>query len=269
VATVIQLDLFRATSKAFAIPAEVRALIDAGALFAVNHSGGKDSQAMLAILRKHVPAAQLIIVHAHLEGEEWEGVTDHIRRTCEGLDVIVAEPVKTFAQMVERRGMFPSPQQRQCTSDLKRGPIDREIRRYLAAHPEFQGRVVNCMGMRAQESAQRAKAATFKRSERNSVAGREWFDWLPIHDMTAAEVFDTIRAAGEKPHWAYAAGMSRLSCMFCVMASAHDLRTAARLNPEAYAERVALERRIGHTISMDGRSLEDVTGIRAMAAIAA
>jgi DNA sulfur modification protein DndC len=170
---------------------------------------------------------------------------------------------------VERRGMFPSPQQRQCTSDLKRGPIDREIRRYLAAHPEFQGRVVNCMGMRAQESAQRAKAATFKRSERNSVAGREWFDWLPIHDMTAAEVFDTIRAAGEKPHWAYAAGMSRLSCMFCVMASAHDLRTAARLNPEAYAERVALERRIGHTISMDGRSLEDVTGIRAMAAIAA
>ena len=180
-----------------------------------------------------------------------------------GLEVIIATPVKTFTQMVEHRRMFPSPQQRQCTSDLKRGPIERELRRYLKAHPEFQGRVVNCMGMRAQESAQRAKAKTFARNDANSVAGRSWFDWLPIHDLTATDVFAVIQEAGQKPHWAYEAGMSRLSCMFCVMASQHDLRTAARLNPEAYAERVALERRIGHTQSMDGRGLEAVTGIAA------
>lgn len=262
-ATVIQLDLFRAAATAFTVPAEVRALIDAGALFAVNHSGGKDSQAMLAILRKHVPAAQLIVIHAHLEGEEWEGVREHIAATCEGLDVLIAEPVKTFAEMVERRGMFPSPQQRQCTSDLKRGPIERELRRHLKAHPEFRGQIVNCMGLRADESAQRAKAQTFTRNAGNSVAGREWFDWLPIHSLTTPQVFDTIRAAGQRPHWAYGAGMTRLSCMFCIMASASDLRTAARLNPEAYAERVALERRVGHTANMQGRGLEEVTGIAA------
>lgn len=243
------------------IPPQVRKLVDAGALFAVNNSGGKDSQAMLILLRAIVPAEQLLVVHAHLEGEEWDGVREHVEAMSQGLNLVIAAPVKTFAQMVERRGMFPSPQQRQCTSDLKRGPIDREIRRHLAAHPEFEGQVVNCMGMRAQESPARSKLVSLKPNRRNSVAGRAWFDWLPIQDMTVDQVFAVIADAGQRAHWAYAAGMSRLSCMFCIMASQHDLRTAARLNPAAYADRVALERRIGHTISMDGRGLEAVTGI--------
>lgn len=245
------------------MPKEVRRLLDAGALFAVCNSGGKDSQAMLILLRAIIPADQLLVIHAHLEGEEWEGVREHVGAISAGLELVIAEPVKTFAQMVERRGMFPSPQQRQCTSDLKRGPIDREIRRYLAAHPEFRGQVVNCMGMRAQESPARSKLAPFKPNKRNSVGGRAWFDWLPIQDLTVEQVFQVIADAGQEPHWAYAAGMSRLSCMFCIMAGEHDLTTAARLNPAAYAERVALEKRIGHTISMDGRGLEAVTGIAA------
>jgi 3'-phosphoadenosine 5'-phosphosulfate sulfotransferase (PAPS reductase)/FAD synthetase len=245
------------------MPREIRRLLEAGALFAVNNSGGKDSQAMLILLRAIIPAEQLLVVHAHLKGEEWEGVREHVEKMSAGLPLVIAEPVKTFAQMVERRGMFPSPQQRQCTSDLKRGPIDREIRRYLAAHPRFGGQVVNCMGMRAQESSARSKLASVKRSARNSVAGRDWWDWLPIQDLTVEQVFQVIADAGEKPHWAYGAGMSRLSCMFCIMASQHDLRTAAQLNPAAYAERVALENRIGHTINMAGLGLEAVTGIAA------
>jgi DNA sulfur modification protein DndC len=245
------------------MPREIRRLLEAGALFAVNNSGGKDSQAMLILLRAIIPAEQLLVVHAHLKGEEWEGVREHVEKMSAGLPLVIAEPVKTFAQMVERRGMFPSPQQRQCTSDLKRGPIDREIRRYLAAHPRFGGQVVNCMGMRAQESSARSKLASVKRSARNSVAGRDWWDWLPIQDLTVEQVFQVIADAGEKPHWAYGAGMSRLSCMFCIMASQADLKTAAKLNPAAYAERVALENRIGHTINMAGLGLEAVTGIAA------
>jgi DNA sulfur modification protein DndC len=77
---------------------------------------------------------------------------------------VIAHPSKTFFDMVEHRGMFPSPSTRQCTSDLKRGPIEREIRRYLKAHPEFGGLVVNCMGMRAEESPGRSKLQTFKRN---------------------------------------------------------------------------------------------------------
>jgi 3'-phosphoadenosine 5'-phosphosulfate sulfotransferase (PAPS reductase)/FAD synthetase len=242
---------------------EIAQLISRGALFVVNHSAGKDSQAMLIKLQEIVPAEQLLIVHADLGKVEWQGNLAHIERYAGGLPIISCKSKRTFLQMVEERGMWPSPQQRQCTSDLKRGPIDREVRRFLAAHPQFNGLVVSCMGLRAQESSSRAKAETFKINKRNSIAGREWYDWLPIHELTVDQVFETIAAAGQEPHWAYKAGMSRLSCVFCIMASQHDLRTAAGLRPELYREYVELERKIGHTMNMAGKSLEEVTGITA------
>jgi DNA sulfur modification protein DndC len=241
----------------------VQGLIADGVLFVVNHSGGKDSQAMMALLTGLVPASQLLVVHAVLEEVEWEGVLEHIQGTIGSIELIQARPASTFFQMVDRRQMFPSPKNRQCTSDLKRGPIEREIRRFLAANPQFGGRIVNCMGMRAQESSSRAKLTTLKPSAKNSVAGRTWFDWLPLHNLTETEVFTVIAEAGQKPHWAYGAGMTRLSCCFCIMASQGDLRTAARLNPVLYARMVAKEKEVGHTLSMLGKGLEEVTGIAA------
>lgn len=244
-------------------PAEVKALVARGALFVANHSAGKDSQAMLIELRRHVPDAQIIVIHADLPEVDWEGGIEHIRSTIGSLELIIASSRKTFFQMVEHRGMFPSPANRQCTSDLKRGPIEREIRRHLKDHPEFGGLIVNCMGMRAEESTGRAKLTTFKHNALNSKAGWEWFDWLPIHDLTAAEVFADIAAAGQEPHWAYAAGMTRLSCCFCIMASEADLRTAARLKPDLYRKYVETERRLGFTLSMSRRPLPEITGVAA------
>ena len=56
---------------------------------------------------------------------------------------------------------------------------------------------------------------------------------------------------------AYAAGMSRLSCVFCIMASRADLYTAAQLQPALYRRYVSLEERIGHTLSPSGVPLSD------------
>lgn len=232
-----------------------------GALFVVNSSGGKDSQAMFLVVREQVPAAQIIVVHAHLAEVEWEGSVEHIRATIDDTPLIIAHPTKTFFQMVEHRGMFPSPSTRQCTSDLKRGPITREVRRYLKAHPEFNGLVVSCMGMRADESPGRAKLEPLKLNERNSVAGRTWFDWLPIHGFTARQVFDRIRGAGQEPFWTYAKGMKRKSCCFCIMACENDLTIAAGLRPELYAKYVETERRLGFTLSMSRKPLPEITGI--------
>lgn len=246
-----------------AIPEQVLAMIASGALFAVNHSGGKDSQAMLLRLLAIVPREQLVLFHADLGEVEWAGAQDHIAATGFGLPVVVALPNTSFFAMVERRGKFPSPSIRQCTSDLKRGPITRELRRYLKANPRFSGQVVNCMGMRAAESPGRAKLVTFKRNDGNSKAGREWFDWLPIHDWSTADVFASIAEAGQQPHEIYGRGMSRFSCCFCIMASAADLTTAARLNPSLYARYVETEQRLGFTLSPSCRSLPEITGIAA------
>lgn len=244
------------------IPDEIHGLIARGATFVVNHSGGKDSQAMYLMLRDLVPASQIVIIHADLGEVEWEGAVDHIKKTTNNEPLHVCRSRRTLLQMIEERGMFPSPKQRQCTSDLKRGPIERTIRRLGVKL------IVNCMGMRAQESSGRAKLKTFKLSERNSKAGREWYDWLPIHHLTTEEVFTAIANASQKPHWVYAEGMTRFSCCFCIMASKADLQTAARINPTLYSRYVGLERSTGQVMIMPTkkygrRTLEQITGIPA------
>ena len=49
------------------VPPECREMIRRGALFALNHSGGKDSQAMTILLARIVPRQNLLAVHAALE----------------------------------------------------------------------------------------------------------------------------------------------------------------------------------------------------------
>lgn len=272
-------------------PEQIIDLVARGALFVINHSGGKDSQAMYLMLRDLVPAAQRIIVHADLGEVEWPGAVDHIKATTAGEPLHVCRSRRGLLQMITERGMFPSPSQRQCTSDLKRGPIERTIRGLVedrvadfigvprgartlnmygrsAAMVAGCGLVVNCMGMRAEESPGRSKLTPFKRHHGNSKAGREWYDWLPIHGWTTVEVFGRIAAADQAPHWVYAAGMSRFSCCFCIMSNKADLTTAARLNPDLYRRYVELERLTGQVMMMPSKTkgrltLEEITGIAA------
>lgn len=254
-------------------------LVERGALFVINHSGGKDSQAMYLAVRETVPANQIVIVHADLGAVEWAGAVEHIRATTNSEPLHVCRSRRDLIQMIDERGMFPSPKNRQCTSDLKRGPIERTIRAICnerkAQGMKSWGLVVNCMGMRAQESSGRAKLVPFKLSASNSKAGREWYDWLPIHDWSEQAVFECIAANGQKPHPVYAAGMSRFSCAFCIMASEKDLRTAAILattrpellnDPELYRKYVGLEKKHGQVMLMPSkkhgrRTLEEVTGV--------
>lgn len=252
---------------ALALPEEISGLIRQGALFVANHSGGKDSQAMLIELVKIVPAHQLVVMHAALGEVEWEGALEHAQQQAEnsGLPFIVAKAVKTFLEMVEHRfkvrpgpnsPCWPSAANRQCTSDLKRGPIEREVRRYAKEHGFTH--IVSCMGIRAQESSGRAKRPALSRNNRGSIAGREWFEWLPIHHYTERQVFDTIRAAGQEPHWAYAAGNRRLSCVFCIMGHPKDLANGARHRPDLFAKYVEIENRTGYTMHQSRKSLSDL-----------
>lgn len=250
------------------LPEIIRNMIDAGALFVINDSGGKDSQAMRIVLRDLIPRNQVLVIHASLGDVEWPGALEHAEAGArrDGFPFVVARAVKTFFGMVEHRHKtrpdvpcWPSSQQRQCTSDLKRGPIEREVRRELKRRGLSS--VVNCMGIRAEESHGRAKADPLKRSNRNSRAGRNWYDWLPIHAMTREQVFQTIAEAGEKPHPAYAHGNDRLSCVFCIFGSETDLKNGAIHNPGLYRRYVETEDRTGYTMHQSRLSLPVLTGI--------
>lgn len=223
---------------------------------------------MLIRLLGFIPAAQLLVIHATLGEVEWEGALDLAQRQAAeaSLPFIVAKAPKTFLELVEHRfrtypnaPAFPQASNRQCTSDLKRDPIMREVRRYAKAHGFT--RIVTCMGLRAAESTKRAKMTTWSRSARGSKAGREWFEWLPIHSLSTDEVFSTIRQAGQEPHWAYASGNERLSCVFCIMGSANDARHGAIQRPELFEQYVEIEKRTGYTCHQSRETLEEITGL--------
>ena len=66
-----------------------------------------------------------------------------------------------------------------------------------------------------------------------------------------AQEWERIAAAGTRLHEAYTAGMSRLSCRFCVLSSRADLVCSARLNPDLADRYAEVERRIGHRFRTD------------------
>lgn len=70
-------------------------------------------------------------------------------------------------EIVEQGQMFPGPKNRQCTSDLKQGPLEKRIRKISedAKNPL----IVNFMSMHAQDSSKIAKLTPFKFSAINAT----------------------------------------------------------------------------------------------------
>jgi 3'-phosphoadenosine 5'-phosphosulfate sulfotransferase (PAPS reductase)/FAD synthetase len=258
------------------LPANVAALVAQNALFVVNHSGGKDSQAMMIEVLKVIPRDQIIVVHASLGDVEWKGALELAEKQAAdaGVPFLVARAAKSFLDMVETRfatrpgvPSFPSSKNRQCNSDLKRDPIAKVLRAYVAKSGHSV--IVNCVGVRAAESSSRSKAPTWKQCNRMTTQARTVYEWLPIHTMSTADVFATIAAAGQEPHYAYALGNQRLSCVFCIMGSKNDLALGAKHNPELFARYVELEERTGYTMHMSRKSLTELVADAADFAIAA
>jgi 3'-phosphoadenosine 5'-phosphosulfate sulfotransferase (PAPS reductase)/FAD synthetase len=240
---------------------QIQKLIDRGAIFYVSHSAGKDSQAMYLLLSQIVPHRQLCVVHADLGEIEWIGVQEHIQATIHHpLNVVSAQ--KTFFDMVRHRAKirpdvpsWPSSATRQCTSDLKRGPIYKFIRADIKARGALLA--LNCTGIRAAESTARKKKNPFQPNKMLSKAGREIYDYMPIHHFSDSQVFACIASFQQKPFWAYRRN-KRLSCVFCIMGCQNDLQHGAEQRPDLYQKYLDLEKETGWTM-FNGMSLAEAT----------
>jgi 3'-phosphoadenosine 5'-phosphosulfate sulfotransferase (PAPS reductase)/FAD synthetase len=223
----------------------------------LNSSGGKDSQAMLDYVveladTQGVPPGRLVVAHADLGRVEWPGTRELAEEQARhyGLEFIaVARPQGDLLDHIARRGMFPSPSVRYCTSDHKRGPVMTLFTR-LAGRSRGQGvavcRILNCLGLRAEESPCRARRPAFAPNALASNGRRFVDDWLPLHAWTAEQVWQRIRASGVPHHPAYDLGMPRLSCCFCIFSPRDALLLAGRHNPELLDQYVQVERAIAH-----------------------
>lgn len=229
------------------------------AVILVNTSGGKDSQTSLAVVHalavEQGVADRMVAVHADLGRVEWKGTRELAQAQADHYGVrfeAVKRPQGDLLDHIEARGMWPSSTTRYCTSDHKRGQCAKvvtmltdEIRRTRFITRQI--RILNIFGFRADESPARAKIAVFSRNARLTNSKRIVDDWLPIRDMTEAQVWQSIKASGVPHHPAYDLGMPRLSCVFCIFAPRPALILAGHHNRDLLDEYAAVEARIGHT----------------------
>lgn len=227
----------------------------------INTSAGKDSQAMLDVVVALATAAgvrdRLVAVHADLGRVEWDGTRELAEEQARHYGVrfeVVRREAGDLLDQVEARGMWPSSQQRYCTSDQKRDQVAKlftRLTREGVVASNRKVRILDCQGIRAQESTDRAKKQPFARNGRASNGRKTVDTWYPIFDWTLDQVWARNAAAGTRHHPAYDLGMSRLSCVFCVFASKKDLAIAAAANPQLLDTYAAVEQRIGHTFRLD------------------
>lgn len=225
----------------------------------VNISGGKDSSALMAWALDRFPKELLHFVHAEID-IDWKETLPVVREQCAFFGV---EPIVVCAQAADgskkgflskltsarkdrktgelKENQFPNMANRWCTSELKMAPIHKWIRNNLS------GRILNLMGERAEESAQRAKLEKIRFDEKLSAAGREVWNLSAIHELTESQVWEIIHARGIPVHPCYSWGVKRASCAICIFSSNTDIRLAAKHAPEIAAAYVEAEAKIKHT----------------------
>lgn len=249
-------------------------------LILVNSSAGKDSQAMLDYLveladTQGVDRRRLVVAHADLGRVEWGGTVELARKQAwtYGLRFEVEKrPQGDLLDHVRDRGMWPSSSARYCTSDHKRGQVSKVVTRLVRElELDRPARVLNCLGIRAQESSARAKKVPFSRDRRLTGKGtvKVVDQWFPIFEWTEAAVWARIDASGVPHHPAYDLGMPRLSCCFCIFAPREALQLAGRHNIELLREYVDVEREIDHDFRIDLKLADVLADVEAGAEPAA
>lgn len=250
-------------------------------LIIANISGGKDSQTMLRHLVSKCTEAgvidRLVCIFADLgEDDEWPGTAElaayhaafyELRFiTVRKHNTETGEP-ESLLEYITRHGDWPDIDNRFCTSDMKRGPVSKgttmlcnEIRGGAwSKKNDRQIRVLNCIGLRAEESPARAKKPVLEVDKKQTGKGmaKHVDTWHPILDMTEKQVWADIKLSGVKYHPIYDLGMKRLSCMFCVLAGKSSVARAAQLNPEGAWKRALLEEKFGRPFSRFGFTMLD------------
>ncbi|MET7816241.1 phosphoadenosine phosphosulfate reductase [Streptomyces sp. NPDC005395] len=245
----------------------------------LNLSGGKDGLRAAVIARDAARAAgvedRLWTVHASLGPMEWPScMVDGVRYPSVG--ELAAEHSRLLGVPPERhlevrrhrdavpydlltfiaeRGDWPwLGRARFCTGDWKTkliyGAFSARVRRFKVRHGR-PARVLNVLGMRADESRDRRNLPVLRRRADNSHRVVE--EWLPAHAESTAFVKEWTDREGWPHHWAYDsrpgagdwAGCSRCGCAPCVFANSRDLLLVVARRPRLAALYAEVEYRRG------------------------
>lgn len=148
-----------------------------------------------------------------------EGIPDEIVREAAELHEPTGNP---YLDLCISKGRFPSRKAQFCTDELKTVPITTQI-----VGPMLKaGPVLQWLGIRADESRNRAKQPRFNHHESGSMV------WRPIFRWTVDDVWAQHRKHGVAPNPLYAMGMGRVGCMPCINCRKGELKAIAAQFPD-------------------------------------
>jgi 3'-phosphoadenosine 5'-phosphosulfate sulfotransferase (PAPS reductase)/FAD synthetase len=132
----------------------------------------------------------------------------------------------SFLDCALLHGKFPMLRDRFCTDELK---IQIAYEKTMLPMLDDGDVVVQWSGVRADESSKRAGYERFAPDRRDQEF---LYNFLPIHQWTAADVFALHKYFGIKPNPLYMQGASRVGCMNCVLSNKEEIAETAARWPE-------------------------------------
>jgi 3'-phosphoadenosine 5'-phosphosulfate sulfotransferase (PAPS reductase)/FAD synthetase len=256
---------------------KIEALLAGGAPVAIGVSGGKDSCAAAIATVRHLDqvghAGPRILVHSDLGRVEWRDSLPTCERLAARLGVELVVVRRAAGDMMDRwaarwrnnkrryadlscvKVILPwsTPAMRFCTSELKSAPIAAALVR------RFPGQaIVSACGIRRDEdrgSGGRSCAETSKANKRLTSKARRTsgVDWNPIAHWLEADVYAFLDAAKFPLHEGYTHyGMTRISCVKCIMASESDLRASSTCADNHPVTREMVELEVESTFGFQG-----------------
>lgn len=235
IATYAKLIKSEAVRLGLVIDDEIARMIALGCPTIAGSSGGKDSDVLVILLNKLYKAVgytgERVVTHADM------GLIEHIESLGQvhALAAHVGWKVKVVRRaqgdLIERYEQrwrdniaryvnlecvtlispWPSKNALFCRSEVKVAPILQEAVRMFPGQA-----IINAVGLRREESDDRAKSPISKENDglvrANGTCGRDWF---PILDITIDRIWLIHREEGFRWHVQYDRGNERLSCAWC------------------------------------------------------
>lgn len=261
----IQYVTSEATNLKLAISNDIAFLLSRKSPIMVSTSGGKDSDAQALLLNKFLTRinyeGERLLIHADLGRIEHAESIQQVQALAKFINwklLIVRREKGDLLDRYEQRwhdncvryaelrcvtliSPFPANGMYFCRSELKVAPILR------AAAQQFPGQtIINCVGLRAEESSNRAKSAVSQHNARIDRKDRTaCYNWHPVLNLKIEDIWLTHKQAGFPRHPQYERGNTRISCAYCIVGSVNDLRAGAEVstNHESYRIITTLELR--------------------------
>lgn len=246
-----------------AIVPEIEAALHRNSVCAIGVSGGKDGTAAALSVWTHLDnighTGPRILTHADLGLVEWKASLPECEKLAAHLGAELMVVKTNSGDLMDRwEGRWRNNVQRYvdlscvklilpwstsslrfCTSEKKAQPIAAALRKRFPNQD-----IVSVLGIRRQESANRAKMPVWAHDARLTRKNALGLVWNAVIEWPIEQVFAVMAAAGIAPHEAYTKyGVSRVSCVACILSSANDLRAAISCedNHDIYRRMVALE----------------------------